>query len=247
MGACAPPTASATTKRRKQKTKWALEQADYEKAHQEEMKRRNAGSRWDLLRTRVRARSISRGDLGVGGAGGYTFASFVNDVNAAAQEDEEERQLGATNRSSNSHRRRVLETLSGHCDERTLKALSEMVREALGQRETAATGGESKSIMVRNPSFRRQSRAARRRIESEGVGTAEGDTVADTTSLNAVGTTTGESKGSDGDERGSKNHMIREQTRTYSAAGGQGQGGARGGEVQPLHIDAVARSTSIVL
>ena len=36
-------------------------------------------------------------------------------------------------------------------------------------------------------------------MELEGVGTAEGETVADTSS-NAVGTTTGESKGSDGDE-----------------------------------------------
>ena len=48
------------------------------------------------------------------------------------------------------------------------------------------------------------------------------------------------------EERGSKNLMIREQTRTYNAEGGRGQGGARG-EVQPLDIDAVARSTSIVL
>jgi hypothetical protein len=40
--------------------------------------------------------------------------------------------------------------------------------------------------------------------------------------------------------------MIREQTRTYNAEGGRGQGGARG-EVQPLDIDAVARSTSIAL
>jgi hypothetical protein len=45
-----------------------------------------------------------------------------------------------------------------------------------------------------------------------------------------------------------KNHMIRKQTRTYDAAGERGQGGgARGGEVQPLHIDVIARSTSIVL
>jgi hypothetical protein len=197
----------------------------------------------------------------------------------------------------------VLETLSEHCDERTQKALSEMVpdlvRETLGRRGTAGPGGESKSVMVRNPSFRRQSRAARRRIELEGVvGTAEGETVADT-SLHAVGTTTGESKGSDGDEvtldglvarkqeffqhqrkgnervdaaqekpdtqyenpmmqqqqqparqeaeeRGSKNLMIREQTRMYNADGGRGQGGGRG-EVQPLDIDAVARSTSIAL
>ena len=48
------------------------------------------------------------------------------------------------------------------------------------------------------------------------------------------------------EERGSKNLMIREQTRTYNAEGGRGQGGARG-EVQPLDIDAVARSTSIAL
>ena len=50
------------------------------------------------------------------------------------------------------------------------------------------------------------------------------------------------------EERGRvKKHTIREQTRTYNAAGGQGQGGARGGEVQPLNIGAVARITSIVL
>jgi hypothetical protein len=307
------------------------------------MKRRTASSRWDLLRTTVRAKSVSRGDLGVGGAGGYTFASFVNDANAAAREDEEEGQLGATNQSStcNRHMRRVLKTLSDHCDERTLKALSEtvpdLVREALGRRGTEETGGGSKSIMVRNPSFRRQSRAARRRIELEVLGTAEGDTVADT-SLHAVGTTTGERKGSDVDnvtldgivarnqeffqhqkkenervdaeevqekpdlqydnpmqqqqrvvaavdtcsydvfdtgaertappgdgkdtqygnpmmqparqeaeERGSKNLMIREQTRMYNAEGGRGQGGGARGEVQPFGIDAVARSTSIAL
>jgi hypothetical protein len=200
----ATATTSATTKQRKQKTTWALEQNEYERAHNVQMERRNASSRWDLLRTAVQAKSISRGNLGDGGAGGYTFASFVNDVVAAAREDEEEGQLGATNRSGNRHRRRVVESLSKNYDERTLKALSEMVpdlvREALGRRGTAETGKESKSIMVRNPSFRRQSRAARRRIELEGVGTAEGGTLADT-SLNAVGTTiTGESKGSDGDE-----------------------------------------------
>jgi hypothetical protein len=352
----ATATTSATTKRRKPKAKRALEHIEYERAHNEQMERRNASSRWDLLRTRVRAKSISRGDLDVGGAGGYVHASFVNDVNAAAREDKEERQLGATNQSSNRHRRRVVETLSEHCDERTLEALCEMAREALGQRRTAETGGESKSIMVRNPSFGRKSLAARQ-IELEGVGTAEGDMVADT-SMNAVGATTGESKGSDCDEvtldgiasrnqeffqhqrkgkecadaeaaqekpdmqygnpmmqqqqqrqqrlaaavdsydvfntgaertvspgggkdtqygnpilqqqqqqerqgaeeaetaeeeRGSvsgspQNHAIREQMRMYNAAGGWGQGGgARGGEVQPLHIDAVARSTSIVL
>jgi hypothetical protein len=151
---------------------------------------------------------MSRGNLDVGGAGGNAYASFVNDVVAAAREDVEEGQLGATNQSSNRHRRRVVDTLSDHfdertlkalSDERTLKALSEMVREALGRRGTAETGVESKSIMVRNPSFGRKSLAARRRIELEGVGTAEGDTVADTSS-NAVGTTTGESKGNDGDE-----------------------------------------------
>jgi hypothetical protein len=196
-------TTFATTKqRRKQKTKWALEQADYEKAHREEMTRRNASSRWDLLRTAVRAKSISREDpLGVGGAEKvYALASSVNDVVAATREDGDEGQLGATNQSSNRHRRRVVETLSAHCDEHTLEALCEMAREALGQRRTPETGGESKSIMVRNPSFRRQSRAAQRRIELEGVGTAEGDTVADTSSNSVVGTTTGESKGSGGDE-----------------------------------------------
>jgi hypothetical protein len=303
-----------------------------------------------LLRTTVHSKSISKGDLGVGGAGGYAYASFVNDVNAAAQEDKEERQLGATNQRSIRLRRRVVESLSEHCDERTLNAMSEMVREALGQRRTSETGGESKSILVRNPSFGRTSLAARQ-IESEGVGT-EGDTMVDT-SLNAVGTTAGESKGSDGDEaaRGSiaasnqeffqhqrkgkeradaeaaqekpdtqhdnpmmqqqqqrqhrlaaavvsydvfdtaertvppgggkdtqygnpmmqqhqqpawqaeeaetaeeesgraKHLMIREQ---MNAAGGRGQdqggarGGARGGGVQPLNVDAVARSTSIV-
>jgi hypothetical protein len=356
----ATATTSATTKRRKPKAKRALEHIEYERAHKEQMKRRNASSRWDLLRTTVRAKSISRGDLGVEGVGGYTHVSFFNDVVAAAREDEEEGQLGATNQSSNHHRRRVVETLSKQfnertlkalIDERTLKALSEMVREALGRRGTAATEADSKSIMVRNPSFGRNSLAARRRIELEGVGTAEGDAVADT-SLNVVGTTTGESKGSDGDEaarggiaarnqeffprqgkgkehadakavqekpdtqynnpmvqqqqqrqqqmaaavdsydvfdigaertvppgggkdtqydnpmmqqqqqqarqgaeeaetaeeeRGIKNHMIREQTRTYNAAGGRGKGGARGGDVQPLHIDAGARSTSTVL
>jgi hypothetical protein len=72
-----------------------------------------------------------------------------------------------------------------------------MAREALGQRRTAETGGESKSIMVRNPSFGRKSLAARQ-IELEGVG-AEGDMVADT-SLNVVGATTGESKWSDCNE-----------------------------------------------
>ena len=97
----------------------------------------------------------------------------------------------------------MVETLSDHCDERTLKALCEMAREALGRRRTAETGRESKSIMVRNPSFGRKSLAARRRIELEGVRTAEGDTVADTSS-NAVGTTTGESKGSDGDEEATR-------------------------------------------
>jgi hypothetical protein len=211
----ATATTSATTKRRKQKTRWELEQADYEKAHQEEMKRRrNASSRWDLVRTTVRAKSksISRGNLDFGGAGGNAFASFFNDVVAAAREDEEERQRGATNQSSNRHRRRVVETLSDHVDERTLKALSdertlkalsEMVREALGRRGTAEMGAESKSILVRNPSFGRKSLAARRRIELEGVGAAEGDTVADTSS-NAVGKTTGESKGSDGDEEATR-------------------------------------------
>jgi hypothetical protein len=290
---------------------------------------------------------MSRGDLlGVGGAEKlYALASSVNDVVAAAREDEDEGQLGATNQSSNLHRRRVVETLSDHCDERTLKTLSEIVREALGRRGTAGTG-ES------NPSFGRKFRAARRRIELEGVGIAEGGTVADTR-LHAVGTTTGESKGSDGDEvtrdgilarnhefvqhqrkekervdamatqeekpdtqydnptmqqqqqrqqrmaaaddsygvfgtgaertvppgdgkdtqygnpmmqqqqqparqeaeeaetteeelgRGG-NNLIREQTtRTYTAATGRGQGGgARGGEAQPLYIDAVARSST---
>ena len=106
----------------------------------------------------------------------------------------------------------MVETLSDHVDERTLKALSdertlkalsEMVREALGRRGTAEMGAESKSILVRNPSFGRKSLAARRRIELEGVGAAEGDTVADTSS-NAVGKTTGESKGSDGDEEATR-------------------------------------------
>jgi hypothetical protein len=153
----ATATTSATTKRRKQKTKWALEQAEYAKAHQEEMNRRNASSRWDLLRTAVRAKSISRGDLDVAGAGGIAYASFVNDVVAAAREDEDEGQLGATNQSSKRHMRRVVETLSHHCDERTLEALSEMTREVLDRRRTAETGAESKSIMVRNPSFGRKS------------------------------------------------------------------------------------------
>jgi hypothetical protein len=150
-------TTSATTQRRKQKTKWALEQAEYAKAHHEEMNRRNASSRWDLLRTAVRAKSISRGDLDVAGAGGIAYASFVNDVVAAAREDREERQPGATNQSSNRLRRHVVETLSEHCDEHTLEALCEMAREALGQRRTVETGAESKSIMVRNPSFGRKS------------------------------------------------------------------------------------------
>ena len=44
-----------------------------------------------------------------------------------------------------------------------------------------------------------------------------------------------------------KNLMIREQMRTHNAAGGRGQGGARGGGVQPLNVDIVARSTSIVM
>jgi hypothetical protein len=194
----AATTTSTATKRRKQKTKWAIEQNEYERAHKEQMERENASSRWDLLRNSVRAKSSSKEDLGVGGAGGYVHASFVNDVVAAAREEDEGRRLGATNPGSNHHtRRRVVESLSEHCDERTLKALSEMVREALGQRETAATGVESESIMVRNPSFRRQSRAdARRHIEVKGVGTVEGDTVVDTSS-NAVCTTTRESKGSE--------------------------------------------------
>jgi hypothetical protein len=140
---------------------------------------------------------MSRGNLDVGGAGDNAYASFVNDVvAAAAREDEVEGQLGATNQSSNRHRRRVVETLSDHYDERTLKALSKMVpdlvREVLGRRGTAGTGGGS------NPSLGRKSRAARRQIELD-VGIAEGGAVADTR-LHAVGTTTGESKGSDGDE-----------------------------------------------
>ena len=86
---------------------------------------------------------MSRGNLDVGGAEGnaYALASSVNDVVAGAREDEHERQLGATNQSSNHHRRRVVETLSDHCDEHTLKALSEMAREALGRRRTAETEG----------------------------------------------------------------------------------------------------------
>ena len=50
------------------------------------------------------------------------------------------------------------------------------------------------------------------------------------------------------EERGrAKNLMIREQTRTYNAAGGRGQGGALGGGVQPLSVGTVARNTSVVL
>ena len=50
------------------------------------------------------------------------------------------------------------------------------------------------------------------------------------------------------EDRGrAKSHMIREQTRTHSAAGERGQGGARGGGVQPRNGDTIARSTSIVL
>ena len=50
------------------------------------------------------------------------------------------------------------------------------------------------------------------------------------------------------EERGrAKNLMIREQTRTYKAAGGRRQGVAFGGGVQPLNVGTVARNTSVVL
>ena len=50
------------------------------------------------------------------------------------------------------------------------------------------------------------------------------------------------------EERGrAKNLMIREQTRTYKAAGGRGQGVAFGDGVQPLNVGTVARNTSVVL
>ena len=154
-----------------------------------------------MLRTTIRAKSAPRGDLGVGGAGGgaYALASSVNNAVAAARGEEETQQVGATNQNSTRDRKRVVDTLSEHCDERTLEALSEMVREALAQRGTTETRGRSKHAMVRDPSFWRQSPSARGQFELEGVGT-EGETVSDT-SLNAVGITTGESKGyDDGDQ-----------------------------------------------
>ena len=91
------------------------------------------------------ATATTAGDLSALGGGGCVHAFFVNDVVAAAREDENGRQLGATKQSSNRYRRRVVETLSEHCDDRTLEALSEMVREVLGQRGAAVTGGRSKS------------------------------------------------------------------------------------------------------
>ena len=194
-------TAPATSPRRHKRKN---EQNAYSKAHKEDLERRQAGntsSRWDVLRTTIRAKSAPRGDLGVGGAGGgaYALASSVNNAVAAARGEEETQQVGATNQNSTRDRKRVVDTLSEHCDERTLEALSEMVREALAQRGTTETGGRSKHAMVRDPSFWRQSPSARGQFELEGVGT-EGETVSDT-SLNAVGITTGESKGyDDGDQ-----------------------------------------------